>query len=125
MTFTPEHFTVWAEIPVTDMDKAMAFYTAVTEAAFDMEPDAPMPMANFRTAPDTMGVAGHLYPGKPAGNGQGPTVHLAVPVTAEEAMARVEAAGGKVVSPVIEIPPGRFFYAHDLDGNSVGFFERR
>lgn len=125
MTYAPEHFTVWTEIPVTDMDKAMAFYSAVTGAVFDMEDNAPNPMANFRTADPGKGVSGHLYPGKPAGNGQGPTVHLAIPVTAEEAMSRVEKAGGKVVSPVIEIPPGRFFYAHDLDGNSVGFFERR
>ncbi len=32
MTYAPEHFTVWAEIPVTDMEKSMAFYTAVTDA---------------------------------------------------------------------------------------------
>ncbi len=35
------------------------------------------------------------------------------------------AAGGTVVSDVISIPPGRFIYAKDLDGNSVGFFETK
>jgi hypothetical protein len=29
------------------------------------------------------------------------------------------------VSPAITIPPGRFFYAIDPFGNSVGFFEGR
>ena len=40
----------------------------------------------------------------------------------EAVMDRVPAAGGEVVSPVIDIPAGRFFYATDPDGNSVGFF---
>jgi predicted enzyme related to lactoylglutathione lyase len=31
--------------------------------------------------------------------------------------------GGKVLSPVITIPPGRFAYATDPDGNSIGLFE--
>jgi predicted enzyme related to lactoylglutathione lyase len=40
-------------------------------------------------------------------------------------MERVKDAGGQVVSPPITIPPGRFFYAVDPFGNSIGFFERR
>jgi len=38
-------------------------------------------------------------------------------------MARCDDAGCKVVSPIVEIPPGRFAYARDLDGNSLGLFE--
>ena len=38
-------------------------------------------------------------------------------------MERVKQAGGTVVSPIIQIPPGRFFYATDPDGNSIGLFE--
>ncbi len=41
----------------------------------------------------------------------------------EAGMARCFDAGGQVVSPIIEIPPGRFAYAKDLDGNSIGLFE--
>lgn len=29
MSFTLENFTVWAEIPATDMDRAIAFYNKV------------------------------------------------------------------------------------------------
>ncbi len=37
-------------------------------------------------------------------------------------MARVFDSGGEVVSPVIDIPAGRFAYCLDPDGNSFGLF---
>ena len=70
------------------------------------------------------GVAGHLYPGKPAPDGTGPTIHLACPDTLEEALERVTKAGGRVVSDPISIPAGRFAYCLDPDGNSIGVFSR-
>jgi predicted enzyme related to lactoylglutathione lyase len=123
MSYKPQHFTVWTEIPVTDMDRAMAFYNAVTQADLTLDTSGPNPMAVFKPEDEQSGVAGHLYPGTPAPAGTGPTVHLSAPGTAEEIMQRVKDAGGKVVSEAIAIPAGRFFYAHDPDGNSVGFFE--
>lgn len=71
---------------------------------------------------DGQHVGGHLYPGTPAKD-NGPTVHLAVPDTVEQAAARCAKAGGAVLGPVIDIPPGRFQYATDPDGNSLGLFE--
>ena len=114
---------VWSEIPVTDMERAKRFYGAVLEQELTDEANAPGPMANF-TAPDGA-VSGHIYPGKPATRGTGPTVHLAAPDKLEEAMDRVREAGGEVVGPAIDIPPGRFFHALDPDGNSIGLFELR
>lgn len=123
-TAVPADAAVWFEIPVTDLGKAKAFYTAVLKTGFTDQNDGPNPMAifDYSAAPD--GVSGHLYPGKPAPPGTGNTVHLAVMDDVESAMKRVEAAGGKVVSPVIEIPAGRFVYCMDPDGNSVGIFSR-
>ena len=80
----------------------------------------PNPMAVLGGSENTAGA--HLYPGKPAPDG-GNTIHLAIEDTLEEGMERVKQAGGEVVSPPIEIPAGRFFYAKDLDGNSIGLFE--
>ena len=117
------HIVVWSEIPVTDMERAKRFYGTVLEQELTDEENAPNPMANF-TAPDGA-VSGHIYPGKPAPKGTGSTVHLAAPGGLEATMERVRDAGGEVVSPAIDIPPGRFFYAHDLDGNSIGLFEMR
>lgn len=118
----PKNAVVWAEIPVTDLDKAKAFYTAVLQNELTAEDGAPNPMWNLPCADLMQGVAGHIYPGKPAAKGTGPTAHLSVAGDLSAAMDRIRAAGGEVVSEIITIPAGRFFYAHDPDGNSIGLF---
>ncbi len=111
---------VWFEYPVTDLDRSIAFFNAVLDAEITRDDTGPNPMGMFPTEPG--GVGGHLYPGKPAARGTGPTVHLQSPDSVEAALERVTANGGTVVSPVIEIPVGRFAYCEDPDGNSFGVF---
>ncbi len=123
MSFTPENFTVWAEIPVADFDRAIGFYNTVFATELKRDETGPNAVAMFPTS-EPGGVAGHLYPGKPAVDGTGPTVHLACPDKLEDALARVTAAGGKVLSEIITIPPGRFAYCLDTEGNSIGVFSR-
>lgn len=121
----PTHAVVWAEIPVSDMARSMAFYQALTGQPLTRDDTGPNPMANFAIEDMQTGVSGHLYPGKPARDGSGPTVHIAVSGTVEAAAVRCTDGGGKVLGPVIDIPPGRFQYAQDPDGNSIGLFETR
>src|SRR3712207_6031933 len=102
----PENSFVWFEIPVTDMDRAKSFYSAVLQTSFQDDHTGPNPMAIFTTADMRTSVSGHLYPGKPAADGNGPTIHLAAPEPLEAALERVGENGGKVLSPVIQIPPG-------------------
>lgn len=112
---------VWFEIPVADLDRARAFYSAVMMRELSEDNTGPNPMVAFTNMADG-GVSGHLYPGKPAGGGNGPTIHLAAPDTLAATADRVREAGGEVLSDPIKIPFGSFFYATDLDGNSIGFF---
>lgn len=112
---------VWFEIPVTDLDRARAFYSAVLGRELSRTDDGPNPMVAFTDMSDA-GVSGHLYPGKPAGAGTGATIHLAAPDGLDAVAERVRAAGGEVVSEPIKLPSGAFFYATDPDGNSIGFF---
>ena len=51
--------------------------------------------------------------------------HVAIAVPdLEAARDRVAEAGGKVVMPdPVDIPPGRFVYVEDSEGNSIGLFE--
>lgn len=119
---TKQTIIAWSEIPVTDMDRAVAFYNEVF--GFEMTVDTttgPMPMAVLGNAMEAGGA--HLFPGKPATEG-GSTVHITLPDTLEAGSERLKAAGGQVLSPPIAIPDGRFVYARDLDGNSIGLFER-
>ena len=125
MAPTPTHAVIWAEIPVTDMLRGCSFYQTLTGQELMLDETGPNPIMMFAVSDLKTGVSGHLYPGKPARPGEGPTVHLVMPDSVETAMARCTAAGGKVVSPVIDIPPGRFAYAQDPDGNSISLFEPR
>lgn len=119
MSNTPQNCIVWFEIPVTDLGKGIAFYEAVTGGPLAREQMGPDEVAIFKSP----GVAGHLCVGEAGQAGKGPTLHLACAGTAEDASARVIAAGGQVVSPVMAIPQGRFAYALDPYGNSIGLFE--
>jgi predicted enzyme related to lactoylglutathione lyase len=122
MTDHTKNALVWCEIPVTDMEKSVAFYNEVFGFTLTIDNSGPNPMAMFPNK-DAMVVAGHLYPGKPATDAQGPTPHLAIPGALEDAIERCTAAGGTMRSPIVAIPPGRFAYAQDLDGNSIALFE--
>jgi predicted enzyme related to lactoylglutathione lyase len=122
MTTSPQNSMVWFEIPVTDMERSRAFYGAVLQTNLVDDNTGPNPMAIFPTSDMQSGLSGHLYPGKPASDGIGPTIHLAAPAPLEDALARVGENGGRVLSPIIKIPPGRFAYCLDPDGNSIGLF---
>lgn len=111
---------VWSEIPVSDMKKAVAFYNAVFDWQMVIDESGPNPMAILGGNMETTG--GHLYPGRPA-KGNGPTVHIAVKDRLEDALIRCRTAGGAVLGEIVTIPPGRFAYATDPDGNSIGLFE--
>ena len=123
MTTLPHSAIIWAELPVNDLPRAMVFYGDLMGQPLTLDETGPNPTAMFAYDQTGGGTGGHLYPGKPAVAGTGPTVHLAIPGRLEDAMARCTKAGGQVVSPVIAIPPGRFAYALDPDGNSIGLFE--
>lgn len=123
MTFMPQHFTVWMEIPVTDLDAAIAFYSAVTGGSLSKQEMGPNTTAVFQTADPGAGIAGHLYVGAPATDGRGPTIHIVAKGKLEATIDRVWDAGGKVLGEPISIPAGRFVYMTDPDGNSIGLFE--
>ncbi|OXT02568.1 hypothetical protein B7H23_06665 [Notoacmeibacter marinus] len=117
-----ENVCVWFELPVSDMAASKVFYEKATGHSLKEQDMDGSTMLVFECADEENGVSGHLYKGKPAGNGRGPTVHLAAEGTVEEAMQRAKDAGATIVSPIIEIPAGRFVYCTDPDGNSIGLF---
>lgn len=123
MTFNRQHSVAWTEIPVSDLAASIKFYNTVFQYELVAIDAGPNEVAMFPGEEGT-GIRGHLYPGKPAANGDGPTVHLFVD-NLDAAMERCTQAGGVIVSDIVDIPPGRFAYATDLDGNSLGLFEAK
>jgi len=121
MSETPT--TVWTEIPVRDLDAAIAFYEKVFGWKMKKDESGPNPLAFF--SDDMVGIHGHIYPGTPATSGSGPTVHLSVPDTLDAATERLKQGGGTFVSGPVTIPGGSFVYCEDPDGNSIGLFEEK
>ena len=111
---------VWVEIPAADLNRARKFYEAVLETSLTENNDGPETMHMIPSANGAM--CGHLYAGKPATQGDGITAHLAVQGELADAMDRIRANGGDVVSETISLPSGAFFYARDTEGNSLGLF---
>ena len=120
MSFSPDAPIVWTELPVRNLKDAMAFYSKVFQYPLKVDETGPQPIAML----PGNGTAGHLYEGAPSSAGSGPTVHMMVPDAVETALERVWTAGGSVPDiPIVTIPSGRFAYALDPDGNSIGLFE--
>lgn len=108
---------VWTELPVRDVAKAAAFYDAVLGTKTTVDTSGPKPMANVGDFMEGVGCS--LFEGEP---GAATIAHFNVPEL-DAASARATAAGGKVDGEAIEIPPGRFVYVSDPDGNRLGLFE--
>lgn len=124
MTDTSLAQIVFTEIPATDPERACKFYETLLQGPLVRDDNGPNPIWMLPHAEDGH-AAGHVYPGKPARDGEGMTTHFAVADELSDAMARVRQGGGEVVSEVITIPIGAFFYAKDSEGNSLGLFKYR
>lgn len=122
MSFTPEHAVVWIELPVSDLARGQQFFTEIGFGPFTLLEEGPQPIAIFNNSDPQNNVTGHLYEGKPATSGQGPTIHFAAPADLETMATRVAAAGGQVLGDPVLIPQGQFLYCQDPDGNSIAFF---
>jgi predicted enzyme related to lactoylglutathione lyase len=113
----------WFEIPVRDLDRAQAFYEKLLATTLRREQMGPeTTLAVFEYAEP--GVGGCLYFG---GNGPKPSadgaiVYLNAEPSLDAAIARVEAAGGRVVLPKVQLPGDMGAFAHitDSEGNRVG-----
>jgi len=117
-----QNANTWFDIPVRDLAAAQRFYEAVLgrpmRGTEDMGGES---MAVF--AHEKPGAGGCLVhrPGHQAVQG-GTLVYLDCAPGVQPALDRVQAAGGRIVTPRTLIAPGIGYFAHieDLDGNLVG-----
>lgn len=112
---------VWVEIPATDLGRAKGFYDSVLETSLIENDDGPQKIYMIPSKGDTL--CGHIYQGKPATSGDGSTPHFSTGGELADAMERIKAAGGEVVSEPIPLPAAAFFYAKDTEGNSIAIFK--
>lgn len=116
------HAISWFEIPVQDMDRAQPFYEAVIGQALRREPMGPQTLAVFPY--EEGGTGGALLAAAQGARPslEGTLVYLAVTPTLDAAVARAVAAGGRIVTPRVDLPDGMGSFVHiaDPQGNRVG-----
>lgn len=101
----------YVELPVADLTTTKSFYASAFGWTFT---DYGPTYAGFENA----GLDGGLAAGDAAMT-SAPLVLLKADVL-EDALARVEAAGGEITAPIFEFPGGRRFHFRDPAGNELG-----
>jgi predicted enzyme related to lactoylglutathione lyase len=125
MTETALNPIAYVEIPVTDMDRAVAFYTAVFGTDFERQVIDGYEMALF-PASDGAGATAALAKGdvyRPSK--EGAIVYFRVG-DIRATVARAEAAGGAVLYPVKDVGEfGLVGEIEDSEGNRIALSQRR
>ena len=122
---TPSFAVSWFEIPVRQLDRAQRFYEAVLATSLRRESMGPeITMAMFGAANAVVGGCLLSGQGTPEPSAQGTLVYLNAEPSLDAALARVEAAGGRIVTPKVHLPDGMGVFAHiaDTEGNRVGLY---
>jgi uncharacterized protein len=113
------HAVSWFEMPVTDIDRAVAFYTTIlgTKLAAIAEADG----RRFAMFPAEDGVSGAIVQGEGyVPSTEGTLVFLNAGAVLQPVVDRVEVAGGRVLLPRMDM--GEFGVAAfivDTEGNKV------
>lgn len=118
---TQHHAVNWFEIPVSNIDRAQAFYEKLLAAPLRREHMGAHTLAVFPY--DDNAVGGCLMAG--AGiepSSQGALVYLNAKPSLDAVLARVEAAGGRITTPKVQLPGDMGVFAHvtDTEGNRLG-----
>jgi predicted enzyme related to lactoylglutathione lyase len=114
------HALNWFEIPATDIQRAVRFYSTILGIKLETGPASPG--YQMAVIPHADGVGGALIQGEgfvPSTNGA--VIYLACDPDLRPALGRVEAAGGKILAPRTDIGENGFFaFILDTEGNKVG-----
>ena len=114
----------WFEIPATDISRAQKFYETVFDIKMEPLPEMMgMKMTGFPAEMGNGKAVGALAQSpqhKPATDGV--VIYLNANPKIQPVVDRVEAAGGKVVMPAMDISPeiGKMAFIIDTEGNKIG-----
>jgi predicted enzyme related to lactoylglutathione lyase len=116
----------WIEIPVSDLERAKAFYESVFE--FDELPVHEMgglKMAWFPMKEDAIGAAGALCLGDTYEPSHAGTLPYLTTPDIEATLERAEANGGTTILPKMSIGEYGFVaFLEDSEGNRIGLHSR-
>jgi len=109
----------WADIPVKNLDRAIAFYTAVLGSAVSKEGDGGFTFGLLsHSEQNASGCLVEIEDNEPSQ--KGPLVYLSVEGRMDAALVEVERNNGKVISPKHAIGPHGFrAIIIDSEGNKI------
>ena len=114
----------WFEIPATDISRAQKFYETVFAVTMEPMPEMMgMKMIGFPAEMGSGKANGAIaQSGQHKPSADGVVIYLNANPQIQPVVDRVEAAGGKVVMPTIEISPeiGKMAFIIDSEGNKIG-----
>jgi len=120
----------WVEVPVNDMERAIAFYEKVFDFTIERHQMGPLDMGWFPWVENGLGSGGSLV--KAEGHYAPSTDGVLIYFTAHSGdlaneLSRVESAGGKIVQPKTKISDEHGFMAViiDTEGNRVALHSRQ
>ena len=116
----------WFEIPVTDIDRAQKFYETILDIEMVKRTDGEDEAAFFPFDPNVIqatsgrvtGILSKSERNKPSSNGT--VIYINASPDIQTVLDKVEQAGGKVMMPRTQIPPGFIAIIIDSEGNKVG-----
>jgi predicted enzyme related to lactoylglutathione lyase len=117
---SPDAWTVWTEIPVSDFTRARNFYEAVFDISMHVDDFGALKMGIFPHGTHGCAICYHeqfYQPGE-----QGPVVYFDGGQDLAQYLDRVEPAGGTIIIPKREIGNNRGCMAlfKDTEGNRIG-----
>lgn len=110
----------WFELPASDLERAIRFYEGILGKPMRRETMGGTSMGVFPY--QQQGVGGAVVVGmQPTANGAGPVVYLTAESEFDAILSRIEAAGGKIATPKMNLPNiGAIALFIDTEGNRVG-----
>ncbi len=117
----------WFEIPVTNMERAVAFYEAALDCKITVHNLGGLLMGWFPSQGDTYGATGSLVQQESyVPSHEGTLVYITCDDLQQE-LDRIPEAGGKVLHPKTQISPehGYMGIFEDSEGNRVGLHSRK
>jgi predicted enzyme related to lactoylglutathione lyase len=121
-TASIEHAVHWFEIPVSNMERSVAFYERLLETTLRLEVISGMELAVF-TGNDPQAVKGCLmHVEKVFPHTDGVLIYLNAGRSLNAVLARVPHLGGTVLTPRTQLPGNMGCFAHitDPDGQRIG-----
>lgn len=121
------HILTWCEIPVTDINRAKAFYSEMLDVSFLDESMGDFEMAIFSANPAL--VSGALVKGKDYSPSKTGTIaYLNAGDDLIPALDRAVKLGGEVLFPKTAIKDGdcgHFAHVTDSEGNRIGLYSMK